>query len=67
MRRFQPYSELCWDERESWLHRALILVEKPEQSEIDADAEGQREHGHGSEAGIFQQLAEGEAEVVKHG
>ena len=33
------------------------VVEHREQSEIDADAEGQREHRHGGEAGILQHLS----------
>ncbi len=28
------------------------------------DAECEREHGHGGEAGVFQELAEGEFEVI---
>ncbi len=30
------------------------------------DAERERQHGHGAEAGVFQQLAEGEFQIV-HG
>src|SRR5439155_13143624 len=33
---------------------------------VSPDAQREREHGHGGEAGIFQQLAEGEFEIV-HG
>src|SRR5437867_9965118 len=43
-----------------------LFIEQSEQRQIRPDAERQREHGHGSEAGILQQLAEGEFEVV-HG
>ena len=31
---------------------------------VRSDAEGEREHGHGGEAGVLQQLAEGEFEIV---
>ena len=29
-----------------------------------SNAEREREHGHGSEAGVFQQLAQGEFEII---
>jgi hypothetical protein len=41
-------------------------VHDAEHGSIRADAEREREHGHGGEAGVLQQLAEGEFEVV-HG
>ncbi len=31
---------------------------------IGPDAEREREHGHGGEAGVLQQLAEGEFEII---
>jgi hypothetical protein len=41
-------------------------VHDTENGGVGADAEGEREHHHGREAGILPQLAEGESEVV-HG
>src|SRR2546425_7879419 len=37
-------------------------IKHAEHRRIHADAERQREHRHGGEAGVLQQLAEGEAE-----
>src|SRR5439155_8621520 len=37
-----------------------------ENRHVDADAQREREHGHGGEAGVLQQLAEGEFEII-HG
>jgi hypothetical protein len=34
---------------------------------VRPDAEREREHGHGGEAGVLQQLAEGEFEIGKQG
>ena len=39
-------------------------VQNAEHRSVDAKAEGEREHGHGGEAGILQQLAQGEFDVV---
>src|SRR2546422_1612145 len=41
-------------------------VEHAEHGGVCPDAQRQREHGHGGEAGILQQLAESEAEII-HG
>ena len=41
-------------------------VDNAENCRRGPDAEREREHGHGGEAGVLQQLAEGEFEVV-HG
>src|SRR6266702_2727511 len=58
-------------------YQAIWVLEwkRPEQHRVDdtenrgvrADAEREREHGHGREAGVLQQLAEGEAEIVHGG
>src|SRR5439155_22813777 len=37
-----------------------------ENSGVGPDAEREREHGYGSEAGVLPQLAEGVAKVIKH-
>ena len=37
-----------------------------EDDRVGPDPEREREHGHGGEAGVLQQLAEGEAKVI-HG
>ncbi len=50
----------------------LRIGQGPEQDRVEhaedgggrPDPEGQREHGDGGEAGVLQQLAKGEAEVV---
>ena len=41
-------------------------VDNAEDRRVCADAEREREHGHGGEAGILQQLAEGESQII-HG
>src|SRR6266516_7150487 len=55
-------------------HQLLWLLhrQRPEQqfvdlaknSRVSPDAEREREHGHGGEAGILQQLAKGEFEII---
>lgn len=42
-------------------------VDDGEDGGVGADAQGQRGHGHGGEAGGLEERAEGEAEVRKHG
>src|SRR6266568_8586614 len=41
-------------------------VDKTEYGRGRPDAERQREHGHGGETRVLQQLAEGVAKVIKH-
>src|SRR5213595_3521891 len=41
-------------------------VDNAENGGVGTDAEREREHGHGGEAGVLQQLAEGVAKVTKH-
>src|SRR5437764_9171668 len=41
-------------------------VNHAENGGVRPDAERERKHGTGGEAGVLQQLAEGEAEVVEH-
>jgi len=41
-------------------------VDEAEDGRVRPDAQREREHGHGGEAGGFQQLAEGEFKIV-HG
>src|SRR5437762_1558083 len=41
-------------------------VDDAEDGRVRPDAQGERDHGHGGEAGLLQQLAEGVAKVVKH-
>jgi hypothetical protein len=36
------------------------IIEQREQAEVDSDTERERKHGHGGEAGVLEQLAEGE-------
>ena len=73
----EAYIRLAWLRRLPHAARAARARRKAAASSstalIDAedrrvrpDAEREREHGHGGEAGVFQQLAEGEFEVV-HG
>src|SRR5438874_4045867 len=40
-------------------------VDNAENRRVGTDAEREREHGHGGEAGVLQQLAEGEAEILQ--
>src|SRR2546425_336295 len=42
-------------------------IQKLENRRVGSDAEREREHGHGGEAGVLEQLAEGEFEVVHSG
>jgi hypothetical protein len=42
-------------------------VEHTEDGCVRPDTEREREHGHGGEAGVFPQLAEGEFEIVHSG
>jgi hypothetical protein len=40
------------------------LIDRSKDRGVRPNADGEREHGHGGEAGVFQQLAEGEFKVV---
>ena len=40
------------------------FVDQAEDRRVGSDADREREHGHGGEAGVFQQLAEGESQVI---
>src|SRR5207247_7985347 len=42
-------------------------VNDTEHSGVRPDAEREREHSHGGEAGVLQQLAEGEFEIIHNG
>jgi hypothetical protein len=42
-------------------------IDDTENSRVRTDAQGELKHGHGGEAGLFQELAEGEFEVVHCG
>ena len=39
-------------------------IDGAEDGAVATDAEREREHGHGGETGVLQQLAEGEAKIV---
>src|SRR2546426_8831867 len=66
----------AWGGRFPHLHELarLVVMERFQQHTIDdakdgrvrPDAEREREHGHGGEAGGLQQVAEGTAKIVKH-
>src|SRR6266516_6654961 len=47
-----------------WRRGEPEAVDDAEDGRVRPDAEREREYGHGGEAGILQQLAEGVAEVV---
>src|SRR5438034_4072934 len=59
----QPHQPLGFRKRQRTQQDA---IHDAENGAVRADAERERENGHGSEAGVLQQLAEGEAKIV-HG
>ena len=45
-------------------HLQQHRIEHTEDRRVRPDAQRKRQHGHDSEAGIFQQLAEGEFQII---
>src|SRR5437016_3285403 len=47
-----------------WQRLEQHAVDDAEHRGVRPDTEREREHGHGGEAGVLQQLAEGEAQII---